>query len=63
MHEDIWKVLFKGSETLPPLTKDRGLNFKRQANSVGYQGIVFKDILQGKILSPLINFFFRPGLT
>ena len=28
-HEDIWKVPFKGSETLPPLTKDRGLNFKR----------------------------------
>ena len=63
MHEDIWKVLLKGSETPPPLTKDRGLNFKRQANSVSQQGIVLKDTLRGRILSLLINFFFRPGLT
>ena len=60
-HEDIWKVLFKGSETPPPLTKDRGLNFKHQANSVSHQGIVFKDTLRGRIPSLLTNFFFRPG--
>ena len=60
-HEDIWKVLFKGSETPPPLTKDRGLNFKRQANSVSRQGVVFKDTLRGRILSLLVNFFHRPG--
>ena len=60
-HEDIWKVLFKGSKTPPPLTKDRGLNFKRQANSVSRQGVVFKDTFRGRILSLLINFFFRPG--
>ena len=60
-HEDIWKVLFKGSETLPLFTKDHGLNFKRQANSVSHQGVVFKDILRGRILSLLVNFFFRPG--
>ena len=33
-HEDIWKVLFKASETPPPTTEDCGLNLKRQANSV-----------------------------
>ena len=61
MHEDIWKVLFKGSETPPPLTKERGLNFKHQTNSVSRHGVVFKDTLRGRILSLLINFFFRPG--
>ena len=60
-HEDNWRVLFEGSETPPPSTKDRGLNLKCQANSVSHQGIVFKDILRGGILSLLINFFFRPG--
>ena len=62
-HEDIWKVLFKGNKTPPPLTKDHGLNFKRQANSVSHQGIVFKDTLRGRILSLLTNLFFRHGLT
>ena len=33
-HEDIWKVLFKAGETPPPMTEDRGLSLKRQANSV-----------------------------
>ena len=61
MHEDIWKVLFKGSETPPPLTKDRGLNFKRQANLVICHGIVFQGTLRGRILSLLIDLFFRPG--
>ena len=60
-HKDIWKVLSKGSETPPPLTKDRGLNFKRQANSVSPQGVVFKDTLPRRIPSLLVNFFFRPG--
>ena len=60
-HEDIWKVPFKGSETPPPLTKDRRLNFKRHANSVSRQGVVFKDTLRGRMLSLLVNFFFRPG--
>ena len=62
-HEDIWKVLFKASETPPPSTKDRGLNLKRQAHPVSRQCIAFKDILPGRILSLLINFFFRPGPT
>nr|XP_020200177.1 uncharacterized protein LOC109786000 [Aegilops tauschii subsp. strangulata] len=34
MHEDIWKVLFKAGETPPPMTEDRGLSLKLQANSV-----------------------------
>ena len=62
-HEDIWKVLFKASETPPPLTQDRGLNFRHQANSVSHQGIVFNDTPRGRILSLLVNFFFRPGST
>ena len=33
-HEDIWKVLFKAGETPPPMTEDRGLSLKCQANSV-----------------------------
>mgnify|MGYP005814939851 CR=1 FL=1 len=36
MHEDIWKVLFKASETPPPTTEDRGLNAKCQVNPVSY---------------------------
>ena len=33
-HKDVWKVLFKGAEVLPFLTKDRGLSAKRHANPV-----------------------------
>ena len=62
-HEGIWKVLFKAGETPPPTTEDHGLSLKRQANSVSHQGIVFKDTPRGRILSLLINFFFRPGST
>nr|XP_045084079.1 uncharacterized protein LOC120963971 [Aegilops tauschii subsp. strangulata] len=32
-HEDIWRVLFKAGEMPPPMTEDRGLSLKRQANS------------------------------
>ena len=35
-HEDIWRVLLKAGETPPPMTEDRGLSLKRQANSVSY---------------------------
>ena len=34
--EDIWRVLFKAGETPPPMTEDRGLILKRQANSVSF---------------------------
>ena len=33
-HEDVWRVLFKGAEMPPSLTKDRGLSAKRPANPV-----------------------------
>ena len=33
-HKDVWKVLFKGAEVPPSLTKDRGLSVKRQASAV-----------------------------
>ena len=35
-HEDIWRVLFKAGEMPLPMTEDRRLNLKRQANSVSY---------------------------
>ena len=31
MHKDVWRVLFKGAEIPPSLTKDRGLSAKRRA--------------------------------
>ena len=34
MHEDVWRVLFKGAEVPPSLTEDRGLSAKRRAHSV-----------------------------
>ena len=33
-HEDIWKVLFKGNETPPETTEDRGHALARPANVV-----------------------------
>ena len=33
-HKDVWRVLFKGAEVPPSLTKDRGLSAKRPANPV-----------------------------
>ena len=33
-HKDVWRVLFKGAEVPPSLTKDRGLSAKRRAHSV-----------------------------
>ena len=33
-HEEIWKVLFKAGEMPLPMTEDRGLSLKRQANPV-----------------------------
>ena len=42
MHEDVWRVLFKGAEMPPSLTEDRELNAKRRAHPVGFyisQGI------------------------
>ena len=35
-HEDVWRVLFKGAEMPPSLTKDRGLSAKRRSNPVGF---------------------------
>ena len=34
MHEDVWRVLFKGAEVPPSHTKDRGLSAKRPSNPV-----------------------------
>ena len=34
MHKDVWRVLFKGAEVPPSLTKDRGLSAKRRAHSI-----------------------------
>ena len=51
MHEEIWKVLFKAGETPPPMTEDRGLSLKRQANSVSSFN-VFKEY-------PLLAYFER----
>ena len=63
MHKEIWKVLFKAGETPPPMTEDRGLSLKRQANPVSSFN-VFKAY-------PLLAYFekkpklpihvFRPG--
>ena len=42
MHEDVWRVLFKGAEMPPSLTEDRGLRAKHRAHLVGFyisQGI------------------------
>ena len=42
MHEDVWRVLFKGAELPPSLTKDRGLSAKHRAHPAGFyisQGI------------------------
>ena len=33
-HEDAWKVLFKGAEVPPPITKDHGFCAKRQDSVV-----------------------------
>ena len=34
MHEDVWRVLFKGAEVPPSLAEDHGLSAKRLARSV-----------------------------
>ena len=36
MHEDVWRVLFKGVEVPPSLTEDRRLNAKRRTNPVSF---------------------------
>ena len=48
MHEDVWKVLFKGTEVPPSLSEDRRLSAKRHANLVSFR------ILQG-IYLPRLN--------
>ena len=40
MHKDVWRVLFKGAEVPPSLTKDRGLSAKRPANPVSFVHLV-----------------------
>ena len=36
MHEDVWRVLFKGAEVPPSLSEDHGLSAKRRANPVSF---------------------------
>ena len=36
MHEDVWKLLFKTNEVPPPITEDRGLSVKHQANPISF---------------------------
>ena len=54
-HEDVWKVLFKGTEVPPPLTEDRGLSAKRPANPVSLLYLIrcsFPQYNHARDLSP-----------
>ena len=49
--KDAWKVLFKGTETPPPTSEDRGLHTERSPRSVSFLTITrcsFPSILIGR---------------
>ena len=53
-HKDAWKVLFKASKVPPPISEDRGLSARRQANVVSilhFARCAFPQYIHGMNLS------------
>ena len=58
-HEDIWKLLFKGNETPPETTEDRGHALAHPASAVSLSRFKVYPLLAylGKIPKPHYLFF------
>lgn len=62
-HEDIWKVLFKASETWPKMTEDRGHDLAHPASSVSLLRFKVYPLLAYSRKTSKLPFLFFQGWT